>query len=231
MSEAAELTVILLQCKVGAVCQRELYSYNFMRSSPICYCTDTLRIILSWRSYAELHWAAHVGDCRSAGKAGQVPEALRKGSRPGKLLDGVREAIRRGHMPDRTPRRATHIGSSAIVRFHGMPGHPNAMGAAEAEAFLRHPAAGYGPTCPPYARSRGNARKRGQAAGPAVRFPLDPSLPRQGKRGAAPFSHEREHLAKSRCESNAQGEDQQTRKPSHLPPQLRDALTGKRLRH
>jgi hypothetical protein len=31
-----------------------------------------------------------------------VPEALRKGSKPGKLLYGIREAIRRRHMSDRT---------------------------------------------------------------------------------------------------------------------------------
>jgi hypothetical protein len=64
------------------------------------------------------------------------PEALRKGSRPRKLLDSVREAIRRRHMSERTEESYVHW-IKRYVRFHGMR-HPNAMGAAEVEAFLTH---------------------------------------------------------------------------------------------
>lgn len=65
-----------------------------------------------------------------------MPEALRQGSRSGKLLDGVREAIRRRHMSDRTEESYLHW-IKRYIRFHGMR-HPNTMGATEVEAFLTH---------------------------------------------------------------------------------------------
>jgi integron integrase len=64
------------------------------------------------------------------------PQALRKSSRPRKLLDGVRETIRRRHMSDRTEESYVHW-IKRYIRFHGMR-HPNTMGATEVEAFLTH---------------------------------------------------------------------------------------------
>ena len=45
---------------------------------------------------------SRMGHCSYWGKLGQVPEVLREGGRPKKLLTLVREAIRRRHMSGRT---------------------------------------------------------------------------------------------------------------------------------
>jgi integron integrase len=65
-----------------------------------------------------------------------MPEALRKGSRPKKLLTLVRETLRRRHMSTRT--EASYVGwIKRYICFHGKR-HPDKMGEREVEAFLTH---------------------------------------------------------------------------------------------
>jgi len=65
-----------------------------------------------------------------------VPEVLREGGRPKKLLTLVREAIRRRHMSGRIEESSV----SWIKRYIYFQGkrHPARMGEPEVEAFLTH---------------------------------------------------------------------------------------------
>ncbi len=65
-----------------------------------------------------------------------MPEVLREGGRPKKLLTLVREAIRRRHMSSRTEESYVSW-IKRYIFFHGKR-HPATMGEPEVEAFLTH---------------------------------------------------------------------------------------------
>lgn len=69
-------------------------------------------------------------------KLRQVPRALRKGSKPKKLLTLVREAIQRRHMSGRTEESYVSW-IKRYIYFHGRH-HPATIGEREVEAFLMH---------------------------------------------------------------------------------------------
>jgi hypothetical protein len=69
-----------------------------------------------------------------------MPEVLREGGRPKKLLTLVREAIRRRHMSGRTEQSYVSW-IKRYIYFHGKRHggrHPATMGEPEVEAFLTH---------------------------------------------------------------------------------------------
>ena len=65
-----------------------------------------------------------------------MPEVLREGGRPKKLLTLVREAIRRRHMSGRTEQSYVSW-IKRYIYFHGKR-HPATMGEPEVEAFPTH---------------------------------------------------------------------------------------------
>lgn len=65
-----------------------------------------------------------------------MPEALRKGSRPKKLLTLVHETLRRRHMSTRTEESYVNW-IKRYIYFHGKC-NPAKMGEREVEAFLTH---------------------------------------------------------------------------------------------
>ena len=65
-----------------------------------------------------------------------MPEVLREGGRPNKLLTLVREAMRHRHMSGRTEESYV-ICFKHYIYFYGKR-HPATMGEPEVEAFLTH---------------------------------------------------------------------------------------------
>ncbi len=79
---------------------------------------------------------AHVWQCSWMQQLRQVPEALRTGSKPKKLLTLVREAVRRRHMSGRT--EESYVGwIQRYISFHGKR-HLATMGESEVEVLLTH---------------------------------------------------------------------------------------------